>query len=255
MKLHDGMQKNLSSIKALRIIELMADLRRPVRLQDLAQRVSMPPSTVLRFLNSLTENGYVSQDPETARYMLTLKIASIGSKVKSSFPHRQILAQYLNRITDELQEASSLCVEQGMNVVYIETREGPDHMLQTLQRIGKVAPMHNTGTGKVLMWDFPRDKIRRYVEERKLVRYTPNTITSEEALIQELDEARRRGYAFDNEECEIGVTCIAGPVTDYSGCVVAAISVSMPTPRFLSKQEDAIRVLVRTCAEASRELA
>jgi DNA-binding IclR family transcriptional regulator len=128
-------------------------------------------------------------------------------------------------------------------------------MLRTLQHIGKVAPMHSTGAGKVILSSWSDEAVRRHVEEHGLPRFTKHTITEQTGLMQELHEVRQRGYAFDNEECEVGVKCVAAPVRDFSGAVVAAISVSAPASR-LSSQRAAVALgtLRDVARRASRTL-
>jgi len=249
-----SVKKNQSIAKAFKIIELMSDLRRQLKLQELSEYLKMPPSTVLRYLSSLMDLGYISQEKDTGRYFLTLKIANIGSKVKAFFPYREVLKPYLSLISTELDEASSLCVEEDMNVIYIETKEGPSLMLQALQRIGRIAPMYNTGTGKNLLLNYSQEEIIQFFSERNFIKFTENTIITIDELLKELENVRTQGYALDNEECEVGVCCIAGPVRDFSGKIVASLSVSMPTQRIQMKRERAIKIILKYCGEASRVL-
>jgi DNA-binding IclR family transcriptional regulator len=142
-----------------------------------------------------------------------------------------------------------------MRMVYIATEEGPGRMLQTLHRIGHVAPMHATGVGKLHLLNYSGEKLLELEKTRGFPKYTPNTITNLEALKKELASVRKQGYALDNEECEEGVRCIAVPVRNYENQVVAGISVSAPITR-LDKKKTAgiIRFLKDTGIRASREM-
>ena len=93
----EGVNKNQSLKKALQILEVMSEFDFPVRLHDLSQRLSMSPSTVLRFLNTFIDYGYVMQDPETSFYQLTLKLASLGYKNRLNYPANKILTKYGTR--------------------------------------------------------------------------------------------------------------------------------------------------------------
>ena len=227
-------KRNQSIAKALQIIEVMAAADGPMRLQDIGQTVRLPASTVLRFLKTLGDHNYVEQNPETLRYFLTLKFCSIAEQIKRQIRIRDVVHPHLVALSRKLGEATSLAVERDLLVVYIDVVEGPDHMLQTLQRIGKIAPMNTTGVGKALLLDATQAELDELVKSRGLPKPTPRTIASRKALVRELKAIRDRGYAIDDEECELGVRCVAVPLRDYTGKVVAAMSTSGPVGRMTS---------------------
>ncbi|MFW5728009.1 MAG: IclR family transcriptional regulator [Spirochaetota bacterium] len=251
----EGVKKNQSLGKALQIFEVLSWQAAPMRLQDLARELNMPDSTLLRFLNTMIDYGYVAKERETSRYRLTLKLAQLGSQVHSNYPYQKIIHPYLEEISRKLQEPVSLCVEQNGSVVYIDTVDGPDHMLRTLQRIGKVAPMHSTGVGKVLLQNYTSNELKEYVEDKGLPAFTEKTITSGKEFFEEIDVVRQRGFAYDNEECEVGVRCVAFPVKDFSGRNVAAISISAPVTRMdADKEKNIVAVLRDVSTRISQEM-
>ena len=141
-----------------------------------------------------------------------------------------------------------------MNVVYIEVVPGPDQMIRTMQRIGNLAPMHCTGVGKLLLLNHKESYIDKMIEKKGLQKFTDNTITTKRELLKELETVRKQGYAFDNEECEIGARCISLPVRDFSGKVVAGISVTGPIFRMDEIiNEKNIEYLKQVALEASRK--
>jgi len=215
----------------------------------------MPQSTVLRFLNTFIDFGYVSQDQESSCYYLTLKLAEIGSRAKDSFPFQDSLAKYVRRIAQEFNESASLCIENNMQMVYMVTQDSPSRMLQTLHRIGRIAPMHATGVGKIHLLNYSDDKFNELNKKFGFHKITANTITNMDLLKKEVAKIRKQGYALDNEECEEGVRCIAVPVRNFSGDVVAAFSLSAPVTRLNRERTDEIIVYLKNIsAEASKEL-
>jgi IclR family KDG regulon transcriptional repressor len=248
-------KQNQSLGKAFRIIEAMAEAGGPLRLQDIAARVGQPPSTILRFLGTLAGIGYAGQDERSLHYYLTMKFTRLGHLVGRQLNFREVVRPYLKELSREFKESTSLAVEQDMNVVYVDAVDGPDHMLQTLQRIGKIAPLHATGVGKVLLSGFPAGRLEQLIKERGLPAVTRNTIRTKKALLAELEKVRRQGYALDNEECENGVLCVAAGIRDHSGDIIAACSASGPAARMTAQKRDRIRIrLAAAAAEISTRL-
>lgn len=224
-------QLNQSAGKVLRIMELLAEESEPMRLLDISNSLKINTSTTLRFLATLEKYGYVSQEKETLKYYLTFKICALANKISSGINIRDMVRPYLKQLSKTFGESACLAVEQDMKIVYIDVIEGPDQMLRTMQRIGNIAPMHCTGIGKLFLLNYSESKIDRLIEREGLERFTENTLTSKQQLLDELDRIKELGYAYDNEECEIGARCIAFPIYDHTKKVIAGISVTGPTSR------------------------
>lgn len=251
-----SVKNNQSVEKVLQIIETMAKNREPLRLQDVALMVDMPASTTLRFLNTLMKQGYVNQDPLTSRYFLTLKFTYIGSLVNSQISIRDIAHPYLTELSKKCNESVCLGIEQDMEIVYIDVIDGPDGMLKITQRIGKLAPIHSTGIGKLLLLNNDMKQLDRIIAIKGLKALTPNTITSKNELLKELETIKTQGYALDDEECELGARCISAGVKDYTGKYVAGISVSGPTTRLTMENIKTIKnVVIEIADKISEQLA
>ena len=251
----EGIKKNQSLRKALNILEGMTKIPTPARLQDIARSLKMPQSTLLRFLNTFIDFGYVNQHQDTSCYYLTLKLAEIGSRVRDSFPFQTSLSKYIKQVAHDFNESASLCIEHNMQVVYVVTQDSPSRMLQTLHHIGRIAPMHATGTGKLHLLNYTDTQLKELEKKFGFPKYTDNTITDLDSLKKEIGKIRKQGYSLDNEECEEGVKCIAVPVLNFSGNVAAAISLSAPVTRLCDKRtEEIVQYLKDISATASREL-
>lgn len=247
---------NQSVEKVLQIIEVMTREKGPMRLQDVALKAEMHPSTTLRMLNTLLVYGYVNQDPQSLRYSLSLKFAQIGSLVCEQVNLRDIAHPLLVELSQRCQESGCLAIEEDMEVVYTDVVDGPDSMLKIMQRIGKRAPMHSTGVGKLLLLNYSNRQLGEYIATKGLPALTPNTIVTREALTSKLDEIRAQGYALDDEECELGARCVAAPIRDFSGKIVAAISVSGPLSRMSMERIEVVApVVMQTAAKISNLMA
>lgn len=220
---------NLSVVKTMNIIELLASNRGSMRLIEIANSLNMNQSTTLRFLTSLKDCGYVNQDPDTMRYYITLKFCAISNYIDPWSYLREVARTFLHTLAMTFNECICLAVEKDLEVFYIDIIQGKDKLIRSEQRIGNSAYMHSTGIGKLLMLNYSVEQIEIWEKVKGYKKFTPKTIDNREQLIKCLDEVRKKGYAFDNEECEIGAKCIAVPIKDYTGKVVAGISVSGTT--------------------------
>jgi DNA-binding IclR family transcriptional regulator len=251
----EGTRKNQSLRKALHILEEMTKIQTPARLQDIAHTLKMPQSTLLRFLNTYIDFGYVGQEPNTSCYYLTLKLSELGSRTKDRFPFQRSLAKYVKQIAERFNEAASLCVEHDMRMVYVAAEDGPDRMLKTLRCIGHIAPMHATGVGKLHLMNYSHNRLLELRQKHGFPQYTERTITDLPKLKEEIENIRSQGYALDNEECESGVRCVAAPIRDYTGFVAAAFSLSAPVSRLdPSTIQEIAAYLTSAGLKASREL-
>lgn len=226
-----GRKANQSTDKALSILEYMAGQPGPLRLQDVSRGTGLNQSTALRFLTSLVNNGYATQDENTLKYSLTMKICAVAHKVFRGNNIVAVASPHLRALADRLGECVCLSVEQSGAVVYVDNYESRDQMLRSLTFIGRVAPLHCTGTGKLFLSDYSSDKLLRHLEEKGLAPNTVHTITEPAALDEELQKIRGQGYSIDDEECELGARCVAAPIRNYTGQIVAGISVTGPVSR------------------------
>lgn len=250
-----SVKKNRSVEKVLTIVETMAASSKPMRLHDIARQAGIPTSTALRFLSTLAQHNYVSQDPDSSRYALTLKLCNIANQISFHSTMRDLVRPRLEELASICGESSCLAIEDEGEVVYIDVVEGPDKMLRTLQRIGKRAPLHSTGVGKCLLLNYGQAEIRELACTKGLEKLTEHTIDNPDTLLHELESVRVRGYAVDDEECEHGVRCLAAPLRDYTGRIVASISISGPVSRLTTERigENAAR-LTSTAVGMSEEL-
>ena len=248
MKQEKLSKKNQSVEKAFQIIEIMASNRGPMRLNEISAALGLPTSTVLRFLCTLMSYDYVSQDVQTLKYSLSLKFCHIGNLVSSQFNIREPIRPFLYELSDRCHESVCLVIEENMMSAYIDVIDGPDSMLKTLNRIGKTAPLHSTGVGKNLLLNYDEAKLDDLISKKGLLALTANTLTKKEDLLKELERVRTQGYALDDEECEMGVRCIAAPVRDYTGKVIASISVSGPISRMTIDKIEVIKDIIKDIA-------
>lgn len=217
-------QSSLSSDRLLQIIECLAKNRVPVRLQDLAEQTGTTQSTALRYLRTLQNANYVYQEEQTLRYALTWKVCRLAENLNSYLSLRNIANPFLYELSEVLQAGVCLVVNQDYESMYLDCVDMPNSTT-SLQFIGKRAPMHVTGSGKLLLSSYSESRIDDYIYQKGLKQVTRFSITDKPALMQELEKIRRQGYGEDLEECEIGLRCASYPIYCYTGNIYAAISV------------------------------
>jgi DNA-binding IclR family transcriptional regulator len=224
-------QLNFSTDKVLSILEYLANAVEPVRLKTLSADLGINSSTASRFLMTLERNGYVRQEEETRRYLLTMKICTLSRRLISNNNIVFYAKPFLKRLSEIFGEVTCLSIEQNMSVVYVATHDGPDNMLKTFHFIGKQAPMHCTGSGKLLLTNYNDGQLEEYMKKKGLIKPTKYSISSIGELKKELKRIKKQNYSLDNEECEIGLQCVAIPVRDFTGKIVAGLSVTGPAAR------------------------
>ncbi|MDA3629674.1 IclR family transcriptional regulator [Saccharopolyspora oryzae] len=217
-----------SADRALVILELLARGRH--RLSDIAETLRLPLSSVHGLLGTLVHRGFAEFDQTTRTYGLGLKAWTVGQGYTG---HRDIVGLALplmERLAQETGETVQLSRLDGIENVYIAIAESPQPM-KLVSAVGMRLPAHADGMGKALLTGLPQDELVRRYQGVELERFTENTVRELPELLAEVQEARSRGYAVDDEEYIVGCRCVAMPVHDHSGAVVAALSVSAPTPR------------------------
>jgi DNA-binding IclR family transcriptional regulator len=238
---------------ALAVLESFDAATPELGVTTLSSRLKLAKSTVYRLLSTLAARGYVYQNPATGKYRLGLKAFEVGSLAVSQLTVREVAIPLLEKLRDITKETVHLGVRDGEAVIYIDKIETP-HAMRMYSRTGRRAPLHCTALGKVLLAFAPAAEAARLLR-RGLRRYTPNTVTDPDVLGKELGKIREDGYALDQEEFEEGLKCVAAPLWDYSGTVVASAGIAGPHIRMTAERLPDLIPLVRdTAGEISARL-
>ena len=222
---------NQSTEKAFAILEYLIEHPDRTRLVDISTALKINPSTASRFLTALETCGYVTQNPDNLQYVPTYKICRLANILNSRMELKDITHPYLVALSNYFEESTCVSVERDMSMVYVDVVSGPSKTLMSMQRIGNTGPMHSTGNGKLALLNYSPEMIDRLIEKNGLPRFTQNTITDKQSLVARLEEIRSSGFAYDEEENEVGLRCIACPIYNYTGKVVAGVSVTGPASR------------------------
>lgn len=248
------------TIQALdRALELLIYLNKKgkeVGITQIASDMGVYKSTIYRTLSTLEAKGFVKRNPETEKYWLGSQLFILGKSVENKMGIPEVIRPYAHRLHQKFHEVVNVSIlEYNPGDVYhsvIILKEMNDRQMLTVNPpVGSLSECHCSSVGKCLLAF--GDKVDLSVYEGKvLTRYTPNTITSLDELKEELVKVKRRGYAMDHEEQELGLTCIGAPILDQNMKAVAAISLSGPTSRITSSDiEDRIEAVCNIAKEIS----
>jgi DNA-binding IclR family transcriptional regulator len=232
--------------KAMRVLECFSLQEPRLPLTDIARKVGLPLSTTHRILATLRDVGIVEQEGDRDLYRLGLKLLELGSMVLANMEvHREALP-CIEELARETGETVHLGVFDGSQVVSIEKMDSP-HGLASNVTIGKGAPAYCTSVGKALL-AFQPENVVDHVCRLGLTKFTPQTITHSEKLRKELAQVRAQGYAVDNAEHQPDVRCVAAPIRNHSGNVIASLSVSGPATRIPKDRIPGLAARVREVA-------
>lgn len=240
--------------RALRILDLFSDSRTELKLTEISLEMKLHKSTVHGLLRTLVHHGYIAQNGETGKYRLGLRFLEKGDRVLHSLDFRQIANRYLQNIASRYGESTHLVVLEGGEAIYIDKVEGHS-AIGMYSRVGKRAPIYCTAVGKVLVCEKSEWELKEIVNQEQYIVLTEKTIKNSEELLADIAQVRKRGYALDNEELEIGLRCIAVPVRNNKGNIIAAISVAGPITRLHEQVIPEIAVYLKeTSLKVSTEL-
>lgn len=231
--------------RMMKLLDVLSYYHDPVGLKQLALETGLHPSTAHRILAAMSASGFVERaDPGT--YRLGIRLLELGNLVKSRINIRDSAMPQMQALHEKIGESVNLGVRQGDEIVYVERTSSGRSSVRVVHLVGARAPLHVTAAGKLYLAEYSKDELREYARRTGLPGLTPTSITTLSALEKEIERVRRHGVAYDNEEIEQGLRCVAAPVHDDSGELVAGLSVSAPAERY--NQEWA--ALLRTTAEA-----
>lgn len=238
--------------RALQIIEILfQDMsNKGLGISELSRRMDIGKSTVHRILDTLMSYRYVEKTSEN-KYRLSWRLFEIGSIVPKQHNLYDFDMQIIRELCSKHGESVNLAIQDKNECVIISRFDSEENLRGSLQ-VGGREPLHATAIGKILISEMQETEIIELLGSSNYKRFTPNTITTMEALGRELQKIRNQGFAVDDEEYCMGLRCIAMPVRNYKNNIIAAVSVSGPAIRMsFTKIMDVKDDLQETCLKLS----
>lgn len=252
----DPQGETSSTLKAFGVLEVLLRHRRPMSLAELVQHTGIPKPSLHRTLALFEEAGFLVREPGGRTYAPGDRLTRFAFDVLRSDGAAGLRRTVLRAVVEELGESCNLAVLHMGALTYLDRIEAEWPLRLQMPAGGVSLSPHCCASGKLLLAHRPDEERERLVEAMALHRFTDRTITDRHVLVSELDRIRQTGYAVDNEEYVLGVACVAVPVRDRRGEVVAAVAVQGATARLpLMRQIEFVPRLARAADELASTLA
>jgi DNA-binding IclR family transcriptional regulator len=245
----EGTSGRLSSVtSALLVMKAFSAEEAEIGISSLAKRLGLAKSTVHRLAVTLASEGFLEQNPDNGRYRLGLSLFTLGALARRRMDVSNVSRPLLGVLRDKTQEAATLAILSRTSIMYLHNLES-GQAIGIRAYIGDLKPAHCTAEGRVLL-AYSTPPVVAEVLKEGLAARTAKTIVDTDGFMRALEEVRAAGYAIDDEESEAGLRCIAAPVRDISGKVIAAVGLAGPTQRLTKKDLRALAPDVAATAEA-----
>lgn len=232
-----------SLTKGLIIMETLLK-RDKMGVTEFSKVLGVNKSSAYRLLSTLEERGFVEQESASGKYKLGMKMAQFRTKVLDGMELRDISQPFLKRLTERTNEASSICVLSNNLGIVIEKQNSLER-INANPYIGMIEPLYCTALGKALLSSLPEEEQIKLLDALTLTAYTPKTMTDTKQILEDIKRTAAKGVAIDDEEYSLGMRCLAAPVYNHKGEVVASIGISGPLMRIRTDMLDEYSVIVK----------
>jgi len=233
--------------RAFAILEEVARNREGIGLAELSKVVGLHNSTTFHLARTMVSLGYLRQEKDSKRYRIGRPLFALAASALDEIEMVNMATPLLEDLSRDSGESGHFGVRMGDAVVVIARTSGPG-AFQLTERVGVVRPMHCTALGKIILAALRPDQLTRVLERIELKPSTDKSITSSSVLLDEIEQVRRTGVAFDDGEFNPEVRCIAVPVMDFTGQVIGALGISGPIWRMSNQALQNHAKLVRAAA-------
>lgn len=242
-----------SAERTLEILDLLTTADRPLTFTEIGRALSYPRSSLHSLLHTMADRHWLETADSGRAYALGIRAWEAGRTYLRAISLADRALPYMERLRDRLDETVQLAILDGRYNVYVAKATGSQRLILASE-VGRRLEAHATGLGKVLLAGLPNDQLEKRFKGVVMERFTKNTIKDLPSLKRELRTIRERGYGTDDEEYTLGVACVAAPVRDSAGSVIAAMSVSVPMVRGAVLRKGGPRLLLDAADGLSKAL-
>jgi len=215
--------------RALDVLMCFTSQTPELTMTQISELVGLNKSTVHRLLATLEGKRFVERNPETGVYKLGIRLVQMAFLTMEHNDLRRLAAPFLHSLCDQYHENVNLSVLDDTDVVYVDVIESSQRV-KLAASSGQRLPAFCTASGKAILAFVPEENIKSILE-RGMARYTQNTILSQKAFFENIQEARERGFALSEQEFEEGINAIAAPIFNSKSKPIASVSIAGPAYR------------------------
>jgi IclR family transcriptional regulator, acetate operon repressor len=241
-----------SLIRALSILDALAESDDGLTLTALAKTVGLPPSSAHRLLTTLQRQRFVRFEPASMSWRVGVQAFVVGNAFARSRDVVALAIPYMRQLMEKTGETVNLYVPNGGQAICMAQIQSPQ-MIRAISRPGGAVAMHRSAAGKAVLAHLPKTEVNEIVAKHGLPRSTQNTIVSARKLHAELERTRARGFAVDDEEFALGLRCIAAPIVDERGSPHAALSIAGPLARMTDERLATLGEIVAAAGQSVTE--
>ena len=237
------------ALRLFSLLEVIARKDRLLSLQGLVEETGLPKPTLHRMLQQLESAGMLQRDADGRHYGPGLRLRRIAEDLLLNSSVHGARHAVLRRLVEEVGESCNITALSGSEVLYLDRVE-TQAPLRFYLHPGSRVPAHCSASGKLLLAQLTPVQRRRLLDQVPLEQYTAHTITDFDALEREIETVKRDGHAIDNEEFLPGLFCIAVPVSDGKGSMIASVALQAPVARLpLARALEYVPILQRAAAD------
>jgi len=248
------MKTTLSSIqRALRTLQTFSADQPELGVTEISKILGVHKSSISRIISTLASEGFLEQNSVNKKYRLGLKLVDLGNLVLNRYDLRDHVRPFMEELGKRTGEIVHVAILEKNEIVYIE-KQGEGQTLTVSTKIGGRSPAHASGMGKVLLAYILPEELKAVFSFGPMVKCTPFTINEKPKILKELKKIRKQGFAYDNEESFQGIRCVAAPIFNSNGKVIAALSITAPKQRMgHQRMKDLKKLIVETAQSISRQ--
>lgn len=240
--------------RALDILELIVSRENGMGVTEVSRELDIHKSTVYRLLDTLKFRGYLEKNEDNHKYRAGINLFELSSKVINDIDSRIRVRPYLEELMQKTKETIHLGILDAGEVIYLDKVESTA-TIRMYSQVGKRVPAHSTSLGKAIMAHLSEERVKEILKEKGMEKNTENTIIELDKFLAHLEKVRKQGFAVDDEEQEEDIRCIAGPIFNHRGDVVAAFSISAPITRMTeTRMKELAELVVEYSQKMSRSL-
>lgn len=238
--------------RALQLVEIIAEHPEGLTTKEVEELLELNKITAHRLLTTLENRGFIEK--VGGQYTIGLKLVELSSIKLNTIELKTEAMPYLRQLVNNLKQPVQMAILEDMEAIFIEKIQSVN-TLRMYSQIGRRIPLYCSGVGKVLLLQEEDEMILKKLSKVKFEKFTPTTLETPEEVLGEIKQARILGYAVDNEEHEEGIFCMAVPIYDYRGKIIAALSTAGKSKTFIEQpKEEDIMLVKKTAAEISGRL-